>query len=127
MDLWSTQGRSIVLTRLSAPDGELEQQSFFLQAPKGDSRSSWLSQLHTFIHYSIGRMRIADLFDIAASYPDSMHAVHDLQECMKKCDLQRLLIRTFKDSCAARLLIPGKTRSPGAIAASLLCRAHAQQ
>lgn len=52
-------------------------------------------------------MRIRDLFDIAKIYPESAPAIRDLAWCMKTCDLQRVLIRVFRHSCATRLHIPG--------------------
>ena len=69
----------------------------------------WRAQLHDFVHRVVGGFRIADIFDIVTSYPDSSEAVTDLQQCMAVCSLQARLVRVYRHACSTRLHIPGKS------------------
>lgn len=78
-----------------------------MQDGKQARLQSWQKHLQTFVHRTVGSLRIIDIFDIVTSYPDSLEAVSDLQQCMRVCSLQKSLVKVYLTSCSTRLHIPG--------------------
>lgn len=74
---------------------------------QGSAVKRWQQRLTGYIYEAVGKLRIAELFDIVKDFPETLPAVQDLGECLKFCRLHRELVRVFRASCAARLHIPG--------------------
>lgn len=56
---------------------------------------------------ALGRLRIHQLFDIVADFPDSGPAVQDLSRCLVRTVLRPQLVSSFRAALEARLLVPG--------------------
>ena len=67
----------------------------------------WTQRLSFHLHDTFARSRIEDLFSIIRDFPDSEPALHDLRRCMRRTQVQKLLIQSLKTSFQKRLLHPG--------------------
>ena len=67
----------------------------------------WTQRLSFHLHDTFARSRIKDLFSIIRDFPESEPALHDLRRCMRRTQVQKLLIESLKTSFRKRLLHPG--------------------
>jgi anaphase-promoting complex subunit 2 len=73
----------------------------------GEFSRIWASRADFLVHEMLGKLRISQLFDIAADYPDSLPAIDDLRTCLARTHLQPRLVQDFRAALESRLLIPG--------------------
>lgn len=75
----------------------------------GQLYEQWRTRLDFHLYETLGNVRIVELFDIVAWYPDSLPALEDLQACLHRTRQHNDLIVSLKASLRKRLLIPGAT------------------
>lgn len=86
-----------------------------MQKGKATVMTQWYKQLQLYVHRVVGALRVADIFDIVTSYPDSAAAVQDLHDCLSACSLQKSLVKTYRHACATRLHIAGDCLAVSAV------------
>jgi anaphase-promoting complex subunit 2 len=85
-----------------------------LQTSARDAESiRWREILSRHVIQEYGKWRIAQLFEIIKEYPESTPALEDLRACLDQTQNQHapLLVASFRDVVAARLLHPGVNTS----------------
>ncbi|GMH42828.1 hypothetical protein BSKO_10747 [Bryopsis sp. KO-2023] len=83
----------------------------FLKLALTDSRRQLKECLVYFLYESLGELRINNLFDMAVEFPNSMPAVKDLCECLKRTTLHDRLVSVFCKTLSDRLLQAGASTS----------------
>ncbi|CEO95339.1 Anaphase-promoting complex subunit 2 [Plasmodiophora brassicae] len=79
----------------------------FLHGTDSASFQQCVTRLTFVLYEQLGELRIGELFDIIADFPDSQPAVVDLSQCIAKADQQMLLIKSLREAFQRRLLHPG--------------------
>jgi anaphase-promoting complex subunit 2 len=74
-----------------------------------NSIADWSVRIQTTCADCFGRLRIHNIFNIVADYPESLPAVRDLRKVLEPTGLQTTLAHTLKESLHRRLCHPGAT------------------
>jgi len=74
---------------------------------RNENAEVWTKRLSFHLHDTFARTRIESLFSIIRDFPDSEPALHDLRRCMRRTQVQTLLIESLKNAFRKRLLHPG--------------------
>ncbi|XP_078479847.1 LOW QUALITY PROTEIN: anaphase-promoting complex subunit 2 [Lampetra planeri] len=67
----------------------------------------WRTRLQYFLYQAFAAVRISELFNIIRDYPESQHALQELQVCLKKTNQKGQLVASLKTALETRLLHPG--------------------
>lgn len=71
------------------------------------SLTEWQERISFHMHDAFARVRVEELFSILRDFPDSQRALDDLRKCLRRTQVQTLLVRTLRDAFETRLLHPG--------------------
>ncbi|PWN53597.1 hypothetical protein IE53DRAFT_140468 [Violaceomyces palustris] len=71
------------------------------------SKDTWEERLEFYLYETLCRSRAKQLFDLIATFPDSIRALGDLRICLEKTDEKLMVARELSSSLRSRLLHPG--------------------
>lgn len=71
------------------------------------SAREWRARLEYAIHEHLGALRIGEFFDVIVEFPESLPAVEDLKQCLRRTTLHAQLTTSLRQAIQRRLLIAG--------------------
>mmetsp|Transcript_10066 Transcript_10066/g.17694 ORF Transcript_10066/g.17694 Transcript_10066/m.17694 type:complete len:842 (-) Transcript_10066:19-2544(-) len=82
----------------ASPEADVERQEKFEQ---------WKTRLEFHVFETLCELRMSELFDMIAEFPESSPALADLKDCLSLTHQHRELVSNLRHAFAARLLHPG--------------------